>query len=163
MDGSEALGKGKTGEMDGSEALGSGKTGVMNGSDTSPSGIGSSDGSLRKRIRTEHNISSQYIHKNKAAGSCSFTYWVETRILMLCRNNAPSGARRFLLPAPLPALSASAAVFTGLGADRPSGGGVWVAAPATAASRGGRVGEVVHLDGGEGEDWMTGVCEVGED
>jgi hypothetical protein len=56
------------GEMDGSEALGRGKTGVMDGSDTSPSEIGSSVGSLRKRIRTEHNISSQYIHKNKEAG-----------------------------------------------------------------------------------------------
>jgi hypothetical protein len=35
------------GEMDGSEALGRGKTGVMDGSDTPPSGIKSSDGSLR--------------------------------------------------------------------------------------------------------------------
>jgi hypothetical protein len=61
------------GEMDGSEALGRGKTGVIDGLDTSPSGIGSSDGSLRKWIRREHNISSQYIHKNKAAGSRSFT------------------------------------------------------------------------------------------
>jgi hypothetical protein len=112
MDGSEALGRVKTGEMDGFEALDRGKTGVMDGSDTSPSGIGSTDGSLRKRIHTEHNISSQYIHKNKAAGSRSFTYWVETRILMLCRNKPPSGTHRFLLPAPLPALSASAAVFT---------------------------------------------------
>jgi hypothetical protein len=152
------------GEMDGSEALGRGKTGVMDGSDTSPSGIGSSDGSLCKRIRTEHNISSQYIHKKKAAGSCSFTYWVETRILMLCRNKPPSGACRFLLPAPLPTLSASAAVFTGFGADRPSGGGsVWVATPATTASRGRIVGEVVHPDDIEGEDWRTSVCEVGED
>jgi hypothetical protein len=149
--------------MDGSEALSGGKTGVMDGSDTSPSEIGSSDGSLRKRIRIEHNISSQYIHKNKAAGSCSFTYWVETRILMLCQNRPPSGAYRFLLPAPLPALSASADVFTGLCADRPSGGGVWVAAPATAASHSGRVGEVVCPDDGEGKDWRTGVCEVGED
>jgi hypothetical protein len=184
MDGSEALGRGKTGEMDGSKALSRGKTGVMDGSDTSPSGIGSSDGSLRKRIRIEHNISSQYIHKKKAAGSRSFTYWVETRILMLSRNMPPSGTRRFLLPAPLPALFASSAVFTGLGADcpsgggvwvaspattaglgadRPSGGGVWVAAPATTASRGGRVGEVVRPDDGEGEDWRTGICEVGED
>jgi hypothetical protein len=46
------------GEMDGSEALGRGKTGVIDGLDTSPSGIGSSDGSLRKWIRREHNISS---------------------------------------------------------------------------------------------------------
>jgi hypothetical protein len=82
---------------------------------------------------------------------------------MLYRNNPASGARRFLLPAPLPALSASTTVFTGLGADRPSGGGVWVAAPAMAASGGGRVGEVVRRDDGEGEDWQTGVCEVGED
>jgi hypothetical protein len=82
---------------------------------------------------------------------------------MLCRNKPPSGARRFLLPAPLLALSASAAVFTRLSADRPSGGGVWVAAPVMAASRGGRVGEVVCPDDGEGEDWRTGVCEVGED
>jgi hypothetical protein len=118
---------------------------------------------LCKRIRAEHNISSQYIHKNKASRSRSFTYWVETRILMLCRNKPPSGARRFLLPAPLPALSASAAVFTGLGADRPSDGGVWVAAPTTAASHDGRVGEVLRLDDGEGEDWRTGVCELGED
>jgi hypothetical protein len=48
------------GEMDGSEALGRGKTGVIDGLDTSPSGIGSLDGSLRKWIRREHNISSQY-------------------------------------------------------------------------------------------------------
>jgi hypothetical protein len=111
-------------EMDGSEALGRGKTGVMDGSNTSPSGIGSSDASLRKRIHIEHNISSEYIHKNKATGSCSFTYWFEMQILMLCRNKPPSGAHCFPLPAPLPTLSASAAVFTGPGADRPSGGGV---------------------------------------
>jgi hypothetical protein len=135
----------------------------MDGSDTSPLGIGSSDGSLGKRIHTEHNISSQYIHKNKAARSHSFTYWVETRILMLCRNKPPSDACHFLLPAALPALSASAAVFIGLGADRPSGGGVWVAALAMAASHGGRIGEVVRPDDGEDEDWRTGICEVGED
>jgi hypothetical protein len=82
---------------------------------------------------------------------------------MLCRNKPPSGARHFLLPAPLPALSVSAAVFTGLAADCPSGGGVWVAAPAIAASHGGRVGEVVRSDDRKGEDWRTGVCEVGED
>jgi hypothetical protein len=82
---------------------------------------------------------------------------------MLYRNKTPSGACHFLLPAPLPALSASAAVFTGLDADRPSGGDIWVAAPATVASRGGRVGEVVCPDDGEGKDWRTGVCEVGED
>jgi hypothetical protein len=52
MDGSEELGRGKTGEMDGFEALGRGKTGVIDGSDTSTLGIGSSDGSVRKRIRT---------------------------------------------------------------------------------------------------------------
>jgi hypothetical protein len=85
------------------------------------------------------------------------------RILMLCRNKPPSDARHFLLPAPLPTLSASTPVFTGLSADRPSGGSVWVAAPATAASRDGRVGEVVRPDDGEGEDWRTNVCEVGED
>jgi hypothetical protein len=83
---------------------------------------------------------------------------------MHCRNKPPSGACRFLLPAPLTALSASAAVFTGLSADRPSGGGgVWVTAPATTASRGGRVGEVVRPDDGEGDDWRTGVCGVEED
>jgi hypothetical protein len=135
----------------------------MDGSDTSPSGIGSSDASLRKRIHTQHNISSQYIHKNKVAGSRSFTYWVEMRILMLCLNKPPSGACHFLLPAPLPALSAFTAIFTGLGADRPSGGGIWVAAPATTASHDGRVGEVVRPDDRLGKDWRTGVCEVGED
>jgi hypothetical protein len=71
---------------------------------------------------------------------------------MLCRNKPPSGARRFLLLAPPHTLSVSAAVFHRTQRRSPSGGGVWVAAPATAESRGGRVGEVVCTDDGEGED-----------
>jgi hypothetical protein len=75
----------------------------------------------------------QYIHKNKAARSRIVTFCVEMWILVLCWNKPASGACRFLLPAPPPALSAPAAVFTTqhksprqwwrLG-GRPSNGGV---------------------------------------